>query len=81
MKRRGIAMFLALCLSLSLVSGGAAAAGNNPFADVPSSHWANEAVNYVYGKGMMNGVGKDTFQPKGSLTRAMFVTIWAAWLG
>lgn len=75
MKRRGIAMFLALCLSLSLVSGGAAAAGNNPFADVPSSHWANEAVNYVYGKGMMNGVGKDTFQPKGSLTRAMFVTI------
>ena len=68
-------MFLALCLSLSLVSGGAAAAGNNPFADVPSSHWANEAVNYVYGKGMMNGVGKDTFQPKGSLTRAMFVTI------
>ena len=47
MRRKAAALFLALCLSLTMVSGGAAAAGSNPFADVPADHWANEAVTYV----------------------------------
>lgn len=75
MRRKGMALFLALCLSLTMASGGAAAAGSSPFADVPAAHWASQAVTYVYDNGLMNGVGEDTFQPGGSLTRAMFVTI------
>ncbi len=75
MTRRAAALILALCLCLTVVPGGAAAAGNGPFTDVPSSHWASEAVTYVYENGLMNGVGEETFQPSGSLTRAMFVTI------
>lgn len=75
MRRKGMALFLALCLSLTMASGGAAAAGSSPFADVPAAHWASQAVAYVYDNGLMNGVGEDTFQPGGSLTRAMFVTI------
>lgn len=75
MTRRVAALILALCFCLTVMPGGAAAAGNSPFTDVPSGHWASEAVTYVYGNGLMNGVGENTFQPSGSLTRAMFVTI------
>ena len=75
MQKRVWSLPLALCLTLLLLTGGAAAAGSNPFADVPGNHWANEAVAYVYDNGLMNGVGEETFQPSGSLTRAMFVTI------
>lgn len=57
------------------VVGTALAAGQHPFTDVPQSHWANEAVGYVYENDLMNGVSATMFQPGGSLTRAMFVTI------
>ena len=75
MKRRVISAALALCMMLTLLSGTALAAGQHPFTDVPQSHWANEAVGYVYENDLMNGVSATMFQPGGSLTRAMFVTI------
>ena len=69
MKRRVISAALALCVMLTLLPGTALAAGQHPFIDVPQSHWANEAVGYVYENDLMNGVSATMFQPGGSLTR------------
>lgn len=46
-----------------------------PFTDVKTGDWFYEAVGYVYGKGMMNGVDGSTFQPHAPIDRAMIVTI------
>lgn len=40
-----------------------------------ANHWAEDAINYISGKGLMNGTGGSKFEPDSSLTRAMFVTI------
>ena len=63
-----------MCLALSLVPG-AAAAGPNPFWDVPASHWAHSAVTYVYEKGLMQGTSSIYFSPGGTTTRAQVVTV------
>ena len=75
MKKRLLAWVLSFALALSLLPVGVLAAEPHPFQDVPSDHWANEAVQYVYEEGLMDGVGPTTFAPGGTLTRAMFVTI------
>ncbi len=46
-----------------------------PFADVKAGDWFYDAVGYVYGKGMMNGVDGSSFQPYAAIDRAMIVTI------
>ncbi|MHA7966972.1 S-layer homology domain-containing protein [Paenibacillus sp. CAU 1782] len=44
--------------------------GKSSFTDrQKTSSWAVEAVDYVTGKGIMNGVGEDRFNPKGNYTR------------
>ena len=63
-----------MCLALSLVPG-AAAAGYNPFWDVPASHWAHSAVTYVYEKGLMQGTSSIYFSPGRTTTRAQVVTV------
>ena len=45
------------------------------FSDVPAGQWYYEGVNYVYHRGMMNGVGGALFDPSGITNRAMLVTI------
>lgn len=75
MKRRIVSWALSFALALSLLPVGVLAAEPHPFQDVPSDHWANEAVQYAYDEGLMDGVGPTTFDPSGTLTRAMFVTI------
>lgn len=47
------------------------------FTDVPAGSWYEEAVNYVYEKGLMNGTSKNGFSPNASTTRGMIVTILA----
>ncbi len=39
--------------------------------------WYYEAVKYVYEKGIMNGMDRYSFQPNGTLTRAMVWTMLA----
>lgn len=46
-----------------------------PFTDVGENDWFREAVAYVYGAGLMNGTGANTFSPGGTTTRGMIVTI------
>ena len=45
------------------------------FSDVNAGDWYHEAVDYTLKNGLMNGVGGGRFDPDGSLTRAMLVTI------
>ena len=47
------------------------------FSDVPATHWAYGAVNYVVDKGLFNGTSDTTFSPEAPMTRAMFFTVLA----
>lgn len=44
------------------------------FTDV-SGHWAETAIYYVRDKGLFSGVTTTRFQPEGTLSRAMLVTV------
>ena len=46
-----------------------------PFADVPEGYWAYDAIQYVYGEGLMAGTSGSTFSPEGTTTRGQIVTI------
>lgn len=45
------------------------------FNDVSANDWFASAVDYVTGKGMMNGTAANTFSPKANTTRGMIVTV------
>ena len=46
------------------------------FADMPAAgNWAHAGIDYCVSHGLMNGVGKGQFDPNGTLTRAMLVTV------
>lgn len=75
MKKRLCSLALAMALTVSLFTGTASAAGWNPFWDVPQSHWAHEAVTYVYDNDLMNGTDGSLFSPESTTTRAQVVTV------
>lgn len=45
------------------------------FTDLNTSSWYHEGVDYVLGRGLMAGVGNQRFDPNGTITRAMLVSI------
>lgn len=47
----------------------------NPFTDVSKSDWFYDGVAYVAQSGLMQGVGGGKFNPSGTTTRGMIVTI------
>ena len=46
-----------------------------PFTDVAEDSWFNDAVAYVYGRGLMTGTDSRTFSPDTVTTRGMIVTM------
>ena len=71
-----VSLLLALCLVFAL--GATAFAADFPangFSDVPRSAWYAEAVDFVKASGLMNGVGDNRFDPDGTVTRAMVITV------
>lgn len=46
-----------------------------PFTDVKSYDWFYDAVQFVYGSGIMNGVSETSFSPDSDITRGMVVTM------
>lgn len=46
-----------------------------PFTDVTVENWFYGAVQYVHGRGLMNGTSDTIFSPDGTMNRAMLVTI------
>ncbi len=59
-------------LLLVLVAFGPAFAQQQPFADVPTNHWAYNAVNSLAEKGLIEGYPDGTFNGKRALTRYEF---------
>ena len=72
MKKR-LSLLLALIFCLGLVPF--ASADNSPFSDVPSDHWAYDAVMETYNDGVMTGTAPGVFSPSGKLSMAQFVTV------
>ena len=50
-------------------------AAENSYTDVSEKEWYYDAVQYASQNGLMNGVGNGKFDPEGSMTRAMLVTV------
>ncbi len=48
-----------------------------PFTDVASSQWYYDGVHYVWTNGMMEGTSATTFNPNGTMSRAMFWAVLA----
>lgn len=65
-----------VCLSLCLTMA-ASAAGAARFSDVPSSHWAYNAVERMAQEQIIKGVGNDRFAPGQTLNYASFSTMLA----
>jgi len=84
MKKRLLSLFLVFCMVFSLVPTTAFAVTDkqetaaelpNPFTDVKETDWYYDAVQYARMNGFFNGTSKTTFEPNGTMTRGMFVTV------
>ena len=67
-----------LILALLMLAGAAVAvvAGDgSPFSDVKTTRWSYGAIINAVNKGYMNGVSDGKFDPAGSMTRGMVVTV------
>jgi hypothetical protein len=51
------------------------AADGAPFSDVKEKRWSYDSIVYAYEKGYMDGVGGGKFDPAGTMTRGMVVTV------
>ena len=51
------------------------------FSDVKTTDWYYDAVKYIVGNGLMNGVGNGRFAPDSPMTRAMLVTVLYRYAG
>ena len=71
-----LSLALALVLVCSLGAGVFAADyPESGFVDVPRDAWFTEAVDFVKYADLMRGVGDNRFDPYGTVTRAMVVTV------
>ena len=73
MKKRLLAILLTVCMVVSMAP--VAFAAGSVFTDVKADDWFADEVEYVYVNGLMQGVGNSKFDPNGTTTRAMIVTI------
>ena len=62
-------------LMLAGVFAVAALAEESPFSDVKVKRWSYEAIKYAYDNKLMDGVGDGKFDPAGTMTRGMVVTV------
>lgn len=74
--RRIQASVLALVLAVTICFSSLVSADNR-FTDVPSTHWAHDAIEYVVDKDLFAGTSATTFSPEGTMTRAMLWVVLA----
>ena len=72
--KRPITVLTAAALSASLLAAPAAASAGPRFTDI-AGHPAQEIIEKYAGRGIINGVGENTFEPDRTLTRAEMCTI------
>jgi len=82
MKKRLISLLLVFTMMLTMLPVTALAAAAdasvdpaNPFTDVKETDWFYDFVQYVRMNGIFSGTSKSTFDPDGTMTRGMFVTV------
>lgn len=85
MKKRLLCLLLAFSMLLTMLPVYALAeeaqtqeeivSWKNPFWDVQKGDWFHDAVQYVRVNGIFNGTSELFFEPDGSMTRGMFVTV------
>lgn len=76
--KRFVSLFLCLALIITVVPFAVIADITVlPLVDVPTDHWARDAVAYMYNAGYMKGTTDTHFGGKITMTRAMFVTLVA----
>ena len=73
MKRLLCAVLAVIMLTGSLAI--VATAADTDFKDVPSDRWSYKYVKYATDNGYLKGVGGGLFDPEGTTTRAMVVTV------
>ena len=74
--KRVLAVLLVVCLLCSALPS-AFAAESGGFTDVSKDHWAYDAITEAVAAGYFKGVSDTAFDPEGTLTRAMLVTVLA----
>lgn len=74
--RRFQASALALALAATVCFSSLVSADNR-FTDVPETHWAHDAIEYVVDEGLFAGTSETTFNPEGTMTRAMLWVVLA----
>lgn len=80
MKKKTLALFLALALAMGLFAAPAYAEEDTqtqaemPFTDV-EGHWAYNDIQYCFENGLFNGRTATTFEPEGTLTVAEAVAL------
>ncbi|MFS0837406.1 cadherin-like beta sandwich domain-containing protein [Paenibacillus sp. 1P03SA] len=72
---KGISRAELAAILARLFANETSAAAQNPFADVPASHWASRYVAAVFGGKLMDGYPDGKFNPERILTRAEMATI------
>lgn len=59
----------------AIISSGEKDCPSRNFRDLDTTKWYHEAIDTMLREGLMNGTGNGLFEPNGTLTRAMLVTI------
>ena len=72
--KRLLCTILAVLMLTGTLAIAANAAGVD-FKDVPKDRWSYQYVRYATDKGYLKGVGGGLFDPEGTTTRAMVVTV------
>ncbi len=96
MKKRLVSLLLCLCMLVTMFPTSAYAGQGdslnttaqstyektkNPFTDVKESDWFYSAVQYALENGIFSGTSATTFNPYGTMTRGMFVTVLGSMAG
>ncbi|MGE6228489.1 cadherin-like beta sandwich domain-containing protein [Paenibacillus chitinolyticus] len=72
---KGISRAELAAILARLFANETSAAVQNPFADIPATHWASQYVTAVFGGKLMDGYPDGNFNPERILTRAEMATI------
>ena len=72
--KRLISLILAVLMLAGSLAIAVSAAGTE-FKDVPKDRWSYKYVKYATDKGYLKGIGNDLFDPSGTTTRGMVVTV------
>ena len=62
-------MLFAAVVSVVLLAAGGAFAAVNPFVDIPSGHWAYDALAQMSARGILSGYPAGTFKGVQPMTR------------